>query len=94
MIQTQENGKKPHFGPHLSLLGRNMGCQFFQKNLSLSVTRYNDQLSSCTISEKTNDPTTDRQMERRMDGWTDRRMDRWMNRWMDRQTRVIPQDLV
>ena len=71
MIQTQENGKKPHFGPHLSLLGRNMGCQFFQKNLSLSVTRYNDQLSSCTISEKTNDPTTDRQMERRMDGQTD-----------------------
>ena len=29
---------------------------FFFKNLTSSVTRYNGQLSSCTISEKTNDP--------------------------------------
>ena len=29
---------------------------FFLENLTSSVTRYHDQLSSCTISEKTNDP--------------------------------------
>ena len=29
---------------------------FFFKTLTLSVTRYHCQLSSCTISEKTNDP--------------------------------------
>ena len=29
---------------------------FFFKTLTLSVTRYHGQLSSCTISEKTNDP--------------------------------------
>ena len=33
MIQTQENGKKPHFGPHLGLMGPNLHCQiFFQKS--------------------------------------------------------------
>ena len=29
---------------------------FFPKNLAPSVTRYHGQLSSCTITEKTNDP--------------------------------------
>ena len=29
---------------------------FFLKNLAYSITRYQGQLSSCTISEKTNDP--------------------------------------
>ena len=28
-IQTQENGKKPHFGPTLAPLGLNLGSQFF-----------------------------------------------------------------
>ena len=33
MIQTQENGEKPHFGLDLGLLGPNLGCQiFFQKS--------------------------------------------------------------
>ena len=40
---------------------------FFLKNLASSVTRYNGQLSSCTISEKTNDSTL------RTDGGTDER---------------------
>ena len=57
MNQTWENCKKytvlaqfwpiwPKFGPSI----------FFFKNLAPSVTRYHGQLSSCTISEKTNDP--------------------------------------
>ena len=29
MIQTQENGKKPHFGPNLGPLGPNLGRQVF-----------------------------------------------------------------
>ena len=29
MIQTQVNGKKPHFGPDLGPLNPNLGCQFF-----------------------------------------------------------------
>ena len=39
MIQTQENGKKPHFGPDLGPLGPNSGRQFFsffQKSASVS----------------------------------------------------------
>ena len=42
---------------------------FFQ---ALSVTRYHGQLSSCTISEKTNDPI----LRKLSDGWTDRPTDR------------------
>ena len=56
MIQTQENGKKCHFDPDLGPFGPNTGHNFFFKNLALSVTRYHGQLSSCTISENTNDP--------------------------------------
>ena len=45
--------KKLVSGPY----GPSSGCQvFFFKNLASSVTRYHGQLSSCTISEKTNDP--------------------------------------
>ena len=79
MIQTQEKGEKPHFGPNLGPLDPNSGRQiffFFSKNLALSVTRYHGQLSSCTISEKTNDPilrklVTDGRTDRRRDGQTD-----------------------
>ena len=73
MIRTQENGEKPQFGP----LGPNSGRQkFFFKNLGTSLTRYHDQLSSCTISEKTNDPI----LRKFSDGRIDRR------------TRVISKD--
>ena len=58
MIKTQENGKKPYFGPDLGPLGANSSRQIFIfKNLTRSVTTCLGQLSSCTISEKTNDPS-------------------------------------
>ena len=40
---------------------------FFFKNLASSVSRYHGQLSSCTISEKTNDPI----LRKISDGQTD-----------------------
>ena len=57
MNKTLENGKKPSFGPDFGPCGPNSGRQFyFFKNLAPSFTRYYGQLSSCTTSEKTNDP--------------------------------------
>ena len=55
---------------------------FFSNNLASSVTRYHSQLSSCTISEKTNDPILIKFSDGRTDGGT------------DIQTRVISQDVV
>ena len=54
MIQTKDNGKKPHFVPDL--------------NLVLSVTMFYGQLLSCTISEKTNDPILRELSDGWMDG--------------------------
>ena len=74
--QTRENVKKPSFRPDFGQLGPNSGYQtffFFFKNLASSVTRYHGQLSSCTISEKTNDPILRKLSDVRTDGWTDRR---------------------
>ena len=52
MIQTQENGKKTHFGHDVGPLGSNSGHQnVFFKNIPSSVARHG-QLASCTISEK------------------------------------------
>ena len=42
---------------------------FFFKNLASSDTRYYGQLSSCTMSEKTNDPI----LRKLSYGWTDGR---------------------
>ena len=53
-------------------------ANFFLKNLASSVTRYHGQLSSCTISEKTNDPILRKLSARPKDG----------------RTRVISQDAV
>ena len=79
--QTWENGKKISFGPDFDPFGPKSGRQFFFfffKNLTPSVTRYHDQLSSsCTISEKTNDPI----LRKLRDGLTD-----WQT---DRRRRVI-----
>ena len=60
----------------------NLGWKiFFPKNLVLSVTRYHGQLSSCTISEKSN-------------GSILRKL-RWTDEWTeDRGMRVISQDTV
>ena len=75
MIQTQENGEKPHFGPDLVPLSPNSGHHFFNffslKKLALAVTRYHGQLSSSKISEKTNDPI----LRKFSDGRTDRQTD-------------------
>ena len=45
---------------------------FFLKNLPSSVTRYHDQLSSCTISEKTNDLILRKLSDGRTDGRADK----------------------
>ena len=72
MIQTRENAKNPHFGPDLGPVGPNSGRQFFFKKLASSVTGYHGQLSSCTISEKTNDPILRKFSDGRTDGQTGR----------------------
>ena len=59
-------------GPILAPLAQIQATNFFFKNLALPVTRYHGQLSSCTISEETNDPI----LRKVSDGWTDRRIDR------------------
>ena len=82
MIETQENGQKPHFGPDLGPLGPNSGRQIsFFKNLASSVTRYHGQLSSSKISERTNDSM----LRKISDGRTDRQADKLTNR----RTRLI-----
>ena len=87
MIQTQENGEKPHFGPNLGQLGP-IGraifffiffFYFFFSKIWLRQSLENHghgQLSSCTILEKTNDPILKRFSDGRRDeriGQTDRR---------------------
>ena len=90
MNQTWENGKKPKFGPDFGPFGTNSGRQlffffFFLKNKAPSVTRSHAQVSSRTISGKTNDPILGKLSDGRTDGRTEGRMDRRT----DRQTRVI-----
>ena len=74
---TQEKCEKPDFEPDLAPLAqiRAGPSKFFFFNLASSVTRYHGQLSSCTISEKTNDPIlrklSDGQTDRQTDGRTD-----------------------
>ena len=51
-------------------------ANFFFKNLAPSVTRRHCQLSSCTISEKTNEPIMRIFSDRRTDGKTYRQTDR------------------
>ena len=55
MIQTQENGEKPPFGPDFAPIEPKFELPiFFSK--SGFVTRYHGQLFPCKILEKTNDP--------------------------------------
>ena len=49
---------------------------FFFKYLALSVTRYHGQVSSCTISEKTNNPISRKLCERQKDRQRDRLTDK------------------
>ena len=48
----------------------------FGPNSAPSVTRYCGELSSCTISEKTNDPIFRKLSDEQMQGQTDREADR------------------
>ena len=61
--------------PILAHLAKIRAANFFFKNLASLVTRYHGQLSSCTISEITNDPIlrklSDGQTGGRTDGQTD-----------------------
>ena len=66
--QKKEDGEKPHF----RLDSKFWPSIFFFKNLAFWVTRYPGQLSSWTISGKTNDPL----LRKFSDGWTDRRTER------------------
>ena len=52
---------------------------FYFKNLASTVTLYHGQLSSCTISEKINDPILRKLSDRRIDGQKDRRA--WKILW-------------
>ena len=46
MIQSQETGNKPHFGPDLGPLDTNSGREiFFLPKSASSITRYYGQLS-------------------------------------------------
>ena len=70
MKQTWENGKKPSFGTSWGPFDPNSGSQiyiYFFKNLAPSATRYHGHLSSCTISEKSNDPILRKLREGRTD---------------------------
>ena len=58
-------------GPILVHLAQIWAAKFFFKNLALSVNRYYEQLSSCTVSAKTNDPILSKLNDGRSDGQTD-----------------------
>ena len=78
MIQTQENGKKLHFGLNSARpLGHKFGCcQFFFSKIWLRRSLdYHVRLSFWTISEKTDDQILRAFRDRRMD-ITDRHTDR------------------
>ena len=81
MNKTWENGKKASFGPDFGPFGPKLGRQFlnfFFKNLCSSVTRFHDQLSSCTISEKTKDLILRKLNDGQKDGKSDGR--EWFHR--------------
>ena len=65
--------KKPSFGPDFGPFGPNSGRQiFFFKNMALLVTRCQGQLSSCRMSEETNDSILRKLSDVRTDERTDR----------------------
>ena len=78
MNQTWINSKEPSFGHGFVEFDPNsFRLKFFSTNLASSVTRCHGQLSSCRISENTNNPILrkliDRQTEGQTKGQTDRR---------------------
>ena len=78
MNQTWENSKKNLvLGLILAYLAKIWATNFFfsQKNLAPSVPRYYGQLSSCTISEKTDNPILRKLSDGGTNGPTDGRSD-------------------
>ena len=68
--------KKLVSGPILAPLAQIRATKiFFFKNLAPSFTRNHGQLSSCTISEKKNDPILKKVSDRRTDERTDEQTD-------------------
>ena len=63
--------KKKFSGPILVHLTRIRTANFFFKHPAPSVTRCHGQLSSCSISEKTNDSTLRKLSDGQMDGQAD-----------------------
>ena len=72
---NEPNLRKPSFGPDFGPFAVNFFFFFFFKNQASSVTRCHGQLSSCTISEKTNDPILRKLSNARTDGQTDKKTD-------------------
>ena len=63
--------KKKIFGTDFGPFDPNSNSQFFFKHPAPSVTRCHGQLSSCSISEKTNDSTLRKLSDGQMDGQAD-----------------------
>ena len=66
--------KTPSFRPDFSPCGPNSGRQICFKSLISSVTIYHGHLSSCTISQKTNDPISRKLSDGQTDGQADERV--------------------
>ena len=69
MIQTQENGEKPHFGPDLGLLVPNSGRQFFSKfwlrqSLDIIVNYHHVQYQKKLMIQSSGNLVTDGQTNR------------------------------
>ena len=73
--------KKLILGPILACLAQIWAL----KNFFVSFTSTGCKISSCTISEKTNDSIV-RQVYGQTDGWMDGQTDGWMGRRTDRRT--------
>ena len=70
MIQTQENGEKPYFGPDLGLLGQNSGRHFFflskiwlRQSLYIIVSYYHVQYQKKPMTQPWENFVTDRQTD-------------------------------
>ena len=90
---NEPNGKKLSFGSDFRTFGPNFDLKGFSKNLALSACRYHNQLSSRTISEKSNDQI----LRKRRDGQTDEsdfigRCPTNVERpkWVKEKTKMIP----
>ena len=85
MVQTQENGEKPYFGPNLGPLDPNLGRQLFCQKYGVESHYISwSAIIICNI-RKTNHPISRKFSDER----TDRRANGQTDRWTDRRTRVI-----